>query len=157
MTLMQRLIEIGSANIVRNTEPVQRHPLLLIVEDGDDIAASLQPICDFLDIVVEKLPSECDLASALRDYVPMGVVAYLDSRGQDGCHLMMTVAQHDRSLPVMLLVGEDPALAGAVDAVEELWKLDAVVKSPRLPSIGGIVDFIFRAGRKGRCTRLVPI
>ncbi len=155
MTYVQRLIEIGPGDSVPNTEPLQRHPLLLIVEDGDVIAAALQPICDFLDIAVERLASDHDLASALRDYRPMGVVAHLDCQGQDGCHVMMTVAQHDRGLPIMLVTGDDPALVGAADAVEELWKLEAVVKSPRLPGIGAIVDFIFRAGRKGRCTRLV--
>lgn len=157
MTYMQRLIEIGPADSALNVEPIQRHPLLLIVDDGDGITSTLQPICDFLDIAVERLPSEQDLASALRDYRPMGIVAHLDCHGQDGCHVMMTVAHHDRSLPILLLTGDDPALAGAADAVEELWKLEAVVKSPRLPGIGAIVDFIFRAGRKGRCTRLVPV
>jgi hypothetical protein len=157
MTYMQRLIEIGPADGARNIEPIQRHPLLLIVEDGNGIAAALQPICDFLDVAVERIPSENDLAGALRDYRPMGVVAHLDCQGQDGCHVMMTVAQHDCSLPILLLTGDDPALVGAADAVEELWKLEAVVKAPRLPSVGAIVDFIFRAGRKGRCTRLVPV
>lgn len=157
MTYMQRLIEIGSADSARNIEPIQRHPLLLIVEDGDGVAAALQPICDFLDIAVERLPSEHDLAGALREYHPMGVVAHLDCKGQDGCHVMMTVAQYDHSLPILLLTGDDPALAGAVDAVEELWRLEAVVKSPRLPSIGAVVDFIFRAGRKGRCMRLLSV
>jgi CheY-like chemotaxis protein len=157
MTFMHQLIEAGSADIARSTEPIQRHPLLLIVEDDDATAAALQPICDFLSIAVERVPSEHDLASALRDYRPMGVVAHLDCHGQDGCHVMMTVAQHDRSLPVLLLTGDDPALAGAADAVEELWRLEAVVKFPRLPNMGKIVDFIFRAGRKGRCLRLVPV
>jgi DNA-binding NtrC family response regulator len=157
MTFMQRLIEIEPADSARNTVPIQRHPLLLIVEDGDGIAAALQPICDFLDIAVERFPSERDLASALREYRPMGVVADLDCKGQDGCYVMMTVARYDCSLPILLLTGDDPALAGAADAVEELWKLEAVVKSPRLPSIGAVVDFIFRAGRKGHCTRLVPV
>jgi ActR/RegA family two-component response regulator len=157
MTFMQRLIEIGPADSAHNTVPIQRHPLLLIIEDGDEIAAALQPICDFLDIAIERLPSEQDLASALRECRPMGVVADLDCKGQDGCYVMMTVARYDRGLPILLLTGDDPALAGAADAVEELWKLEAVVKSPRLPSIGAVVDFIFRAGRKGQCTRLVPV
>ncbi len=156
MTYMQRLIELASAGGARNIEPIQRHPLLLIVEDGVETATRLQPICDFLDIAVERIPSEHDLAGALRDYSPMGVIAHLDCQGQDGCHVMMTVAQHDRSLPVLLLTGDDPALAGAADAVEELWKLEGVSKFPRLPGVGAIVDFIFRAGRKGRCLRLVP-
>ena len=157
MTYMQRSVELASADSARNLEPTRRHPLLLIVEDGDGTAGALQPICDFLNIAVERLPSEHDLAGALRDHSPMGVVAHLDCQGQDGCHVMMTVAQHDRSLPVLLLTGDDPALAGAADAVEELWKLEGVVKSARLPSVGAIVDFIFRAGRKGRCLRLVPV
>ena len=157
MTYLQRLTELGSADSAHNVEPSPRHPLLLIVEDGDDIACAFQPICDFLDIAVERIPSEHDLAGALRDYHPMGVVAHLDCEGQDGCHVMMTVAQHDRSLPVLLLTGDDPALAGAADAVEELWKLESLVKYPRLPKIGVIVDFIFRAGRKGRCLRLMPV
>jgi hypothetical protein len=157
MTYMQRLIEHDATDRACNIEPARRHPLLLIVEDGDDTAVTLQPICDFLDIAVERIPSEHDLAGALRDHRPMGVIAHLDCHGQDGCHVMMTVAQHDRSLPVLLLTGDDPALAGAADAVEELWKLEDVAKFPRLPGIGTIVDFIFRAGRKGRCLRLVPV
>lgn len=157
MTYVQRLIELGFAHGVHNIEPIQRQPLLLIVEDGDGTAAAIQPICDFLDIAVERLPSGHDLAGALRDYRPMGVVAHLDCQGQDGCHVMMTVAQHDRTLPVLLLTGDDSALAGAADAVEELWKLEAVVKFPKLPGMSAIVDFIFRAGRKGRCLRLVPV
>jgi hypothetical protein len=157
MTYMQRLIEIGSVDRANKVEPIQRHPLVLVIEDGDGIAAVLQPICDFLDIGIERLPSEYDLAGALKDYCPMAVMAQLDCLGQDGCHVMMTVAHYDRSLPILLLTGDDPALAGAADAVEELWKLEAVAKFPRMPSIGVIVDFVFRAGRKGRCTRLIPI
>jgi ActR/RegA family two-component response regulator len=157
MTHVQRLIEIGTTHSSQDIEPIQRHPLLLIVDDDDGIAAILQPICNFLDIVVERLPSEQDLADALRDHIPMAVVAHLDCQGQDGCHVMMTVAHYDRSLPILLLTGDDPALAGAADAVEELWKLQSVMKYPRLPSIGGVIDFIFRAGRRGRCMRLTPV
>jgi ActR/RegA family two-component response regulator len=157
MTYMQRLIEIGSVDSTNKVERIQRHPLVLVIEDGDGIAAALQPICDFLDIAIERLPSEYDLAAALRDHRPMAVMAHLDCLGQDGCHVMMTVAQYDRSLPILLLTGDEPALAGAADAVEELWKLEAVAKFPRMPSIGVIVDFVFRAGRKGQCIRLMPI
>ena len=40
MTYMQRLIELASAGSARNIEPIQRHPLLLIVEDGDETATT---------------------------------------------------------------------------------------------------------------------
>jgi hypothetical protein len=157
MTYLQRLIEIKPVESADDVQLIQRQPLLLTVEDDDGIATTLQSICDFLDIAVERLPSEHDLASALRDYRPMGIVAHLDCHEQDGCYVMMTVAQYDPNLPILLLTGDDPALVGAADAVEELWKLKAVIKSPHLPSIGTIVDFIFRAGRKGCYNRLVPV
>ena len=62
----------------------------------------------------------------------------------------MTIAAHDRSLPVLLITGPDPALLGAVDAVEELWELSSVEKWQELPGVGAMVDFLFRAGRKGK-------
>jgi precorrin-3B methylase len=68
----------------------------------------------------------------------------------------MTVAAHDRDLPVMLISGGDPALLGAIDAVEEIWQLTSVVRSQQLPGVGAIVDFLFRAGRRGNCMRLMP-
>jgi hypothetical protein len=157
MTYLQRLVEIRPVDSTDDVQRIQRQPRLLTVEDGDGIATALQPICDFLDIALERLPSEYDLAGALRDYRPMGIVAHLDCQEQDGCYVMMTVAQYDPSLPILLLTGDDPALVGAADAVEELWKLKAVTKSPHLPSIGAIVDFIFRAGRRGCCSQLVPV
>ena len=86
---------------------------------------------------------------------PMAIVAEMEATGQDGCHVLMTVATHDRDLPVMLIFGDDPALLGAIDAVEEIWQLSSVDKWPRLPGVGAVVDFLFRAGRKGGCMRLM--
>ena len=63
----------------------------------------------------------------------MGVVSELDCGSVDGFHVMMTVAAFNQHLPIMLVTGPDPSLVGAVDAVEELTQLDALVKWPRLP------------------------
>ena len=87
----------------------------------------------------------------------MAVVAEMDASGQDGCHVLMTVAAYDSDLPVLLIVGDDPALLGAIDAVEELWQLSSVLKWPRLLGIGAMVDFLFRSGRRGGAMRLMPI
>jgi hypothetical protein len=70
---------------------------------------------------------------------------------------MMTVADYDRDMPVLLLTGDDPALLGAVDAVEEIWQLTAVDKWPQLLGVGAVVDFLFRAGRRGDCMRLMSV
>jgi len=87
----------------------------------------------------------------------MAVVAEMDTTGQDGCNVLMTVAAHDRDLPVLLITGGDPALLGAIDAVAEIWQLASVVKWPQFLGVGPAVDFLFRAGRKGGCMRSLPI
>lgn len=157
MSHIQRLLELTSSNTANDAAPGRRYPLLLVVEDGEEISSALQPICEFLEVVVECLPSHRNLAHALQLHGPMGVVAHMDSLGQDGCHVMKTVAAYDRSLPLMLITGDEPALAGAADAVEELWQLESVVRSCQLPSVAATVDFLFRAGRMGQCMRLLPV
>jgi hypothetical protein len=55
----------------------------------------------------------------------------------------------------VLLLVDDPALLGAIDAVQEFWQLTSVTKWSQLPGVGAVVDFLFRAGRKGNCMRLM--
>jgi hypothetical protein len=134
-----------------------RNPLVLVVEDGIRLSEAFRVICDCLGVAVERLPSTDDLKVALRTRRPMVVIAEMDGAGQDGCHVLMTVAEHDRSLPVLLIMGPDPALVGAVDAVEEIWELTSVETWPNLLGVGAMVDVLFRAGRQGRCMRLMSV
>ena len=69
---------------------------------------------------------------------------------------MMQVAEHDPGLPILMLTGLEPGLAGAVDAIEEMWNLTSVTQSPGLPDIGRLVEFLFHAGRRGDCVRMMP-
>jgi hypothetical protein len=134
-----------------------REPLVVVVEDGMRLSGAFQMICECLSVAVERIPSQDDLAPMLRARRPMAVVAEMDATGQDGCNVMMTIAAHDPSLPVLLITGHEPALLGAVDAVEELWQLSSVEKWPDVLGVGAIVDFLFRAGRKGHCMRLLSV
>jgi DNA-binding NtrC family response regulator len=131
--------------------------VVLVVSDNPEVASVLDNICDFLGFGVELLTTHEDLAPILRRYRPMAVVAELNGQGQDGCHVMMQVADHDPSLPILMLTGLEPGLAGAADAVEELWNLTSVTKSPELPKIGHLVEFLFHAGRRGDCVRMMPV
>jgi hypothetical protein len=141
---------------MRAVIPARRQAVVAVVEDGIEIAQELWRICEFLDIAVMRVPGHGDLSSVLQTNAPMAVVCELDGSGQDGCHIMKTVANHDSSLPVMILTGDDPALIGAADAVEEIWRLTEVTKLESLPGMAGLVDFLFHAGRKGNCLRLLP-
>jgi len=133
-----------------------REAVIAVVEDGVRIAREFWAICEFLDIGVVRVSGRCDLGAVLRKHTPMAVVCEMDGVRQDGCHIMKTVASHDPSLPILLVTGDEPILAGAADAVEEIWHLTEVTKARSLPGIAGLVDFLFHAGRKGGCLRLMP-
>ena len=159
MTYMDQSIEVFAA--AREGEAPSSHgsrePIVLVVEDDEEYSTALRPVCDCLDVMVERMATHNDLGSLLTERRPMAVIAAMDGAGQDGCHVLMTVAAYDPDLPVLLITNDDPALLGAIEAVEEIWQLRSVVKWPRLAGIGALIDFLFRAGRKGRCMRLMPL
>ncbi len=133
-----------------------RAPLVLVIEDGTRLSEAIHELCDFLRIGVETIGGEVDLVRTLRDRRPMAVLAEMDGTSQDGGYVMMRIAEHDRTLPLMLLTGSGPALIGAAEAIEELCELSAVARHPVLPDLGDIVEFLFRAGQSGRCLGLMP-
>jgi Flagellar regulatory protein FleQ len=152
VTIMDRPASMDS----RQVSQAAAQPVVVVVSDDPTLSRSLETICEFLEISVEYVTTDEDIAVVLRDYNPMALVGEVDGRGQDGFHVMMTLAGHDRDLPFLLLTGGDPIAAGAADAVEELWGLTSVIKSAELPKVGQLVDFLFRAGRRANCLGLMP-
>lgn len=134
----------------------RREPLVLAVEDEGRFYEGLQPICDFMGVRLERIDSHRDLSPLLKVSRPMAVFCELDSPDQDGCHIMKVVAEHDRTLPLMVVSGRDPILLGAAQAVEEVLHLTGVVVSEQLLEVGELVEFLFSASRKGRCLNLMP-
>lgn len=153
MTYMEKAF----APHLSGTDMASRTPLLIVIDDESRIADAFRVVCDCLEVMVQQLQSSADLAATLRQSKPMAVITELDMANQDGCHVLKTVAAYDCNLPIMVIAGTDAALLGAIDAVEEIWGLSSVSKSLDLPSIGEIVDFLFRAGQSGRCLRLMPV
>ena len=133
-----------------------RQPVLLVVEDWPEWSAAIQGLCDCLEVTVEPVSSHLDLTAVLDEHRPMAVLAGMEAAGQDGCHVLKSVARHDPSVPVLLLTTGDAALEGAADAVAQIWGLSDVLQRPELPPAGEFVEFLFRAGLKGRCLGLVP-
>ena len=127
---------------------VSRELLVIVVEDTPVLSRSIGFLCDYLGIRVETVASTTSLGAMLPRKRPMAVMAPLDNAAQDGCHVLKTVASYDRTLPVLLVTGSDPAHLGAVEAVEEIWQLDHVQKSACIPGIGDLVEFLFKAGRR---------
>jgi hypothetical protein len=135
----------------------RRMPTVLVLEDGRCLSDGLRELCGFLDVVVERIDSTEELLPFLRCGRPMAVVAAMAAVGQDGANVLMTVARHDPTLPVLMITDGHPALAGAVDAVTELWGLTEVVQAAEVLSPGALVQFLCRAGLRGNCLALLPI
>jgi hypothetical protein len=140
-----------------HAEPRRRMALALALEDGRAMSDALQAICDFLEITVKRVSSTEDLLPFLQQYQPMAVIAAMDATGQDGCNVLMTVAQHDPGLPVLLLTGDESAAAGAVEAVTDLWGLTEVMQTALWPAPGTLAEFLCRAGMRGNCLGLMPV
>jgi hypothetical protein len=155
--LLQSGIPSGQHHVPTHADPHRRLSLVLALEDGRALSDAMRQICDFLEISVERIDSNEDLLPFLQRCRPMAVIATMDAEGQDGCNVLMTVAQHDPSLPVLLMTGTDPAVAGAADAVTELWGLTEVMQTAAWPTPGATVEFLCRAGLRGNCLAVMPV
>ncbi|MBN8903430.1 MAG: hypothetical protein BGO51_23385 [Rhodospirillales bacterium 69-11] len=130
---------------------------VMLVDSRGTSATALANLCGFLEIGLLRADDDLPLAAQLERHRPMAIVAELDDPMQDGCHVLMTVAGFDPDLPVLLVTGDDPRLLGAVDAVEELWGLGRVTRTPALPPAGALVEFLFQAGRRAGVGRMMPV
>jgi len=155
--LLQPEIDSEQRHVSTHADPNRRRALVLALEDSWAVSDAMRQICDFLEISVERIDSNDDLLPFLQRCRPMAVIATMDAEGQDGCNVLMTVARHDPDLPVLLMTGIDPAAAGAVDAVTELWGLTEVMQAAAWPAPGTIVEFLCRAGLRGNCLAFMPV
>jgi len=128
---------------------------ILVVRDIEKNNECLDAVCEFLDIGVEHATTKDDLIPLLFGLRPMAVIADLDGEVEDGFHVMKLAARYDRALPILLLTSNDPALLGAVDAVQEVWGLRHVATASGTGGIGALVDFICHAARDAGRSQLM--
>ncbi len=121
--------------------------LVLVVEDRPRLSPTVGPMCEFLGLPMRRVGTNANLGELLNSLLPMAIICELEGGLQDGCHIMKTVAAHDPELPIMLITGADQALAGAADAVEEIWGLSNVLKLRSGPGLGDVAEFLFRFAR----------
>jgi len=122
--------------------------MLRVVEEDHTISGGIGDLCVSLqiDVVVARTAAEFSRLLVARN--PIAVVAAVDTRDQDGYHVLMEVSERERTLPVMLITGSDPAMMGAAEAVIELWRLDSVQICAHLPSVGQLAEFLCDSVRR---------
>jgi CheY-like chemotaxis protein len=159
------MVHIGTAEIINRdwsaitfeSQNIPRRYSVLIVRDRDKNTDYLDAVCEFLDIAVEHVTAGDDLRTMLPVLRPMAVIADLDGDVQDGFHVMKIASNYNHALPILLLTGNDPALLGAVDAVQEVWGLTRVTTAPSSAGIGALVDFICNSARDAGRSRSMRI
>ena len=134
-----------------------RQGVVAVVSDDPMTIGNLAPVCEFLDLRMEIVSAGVDLNQVLHVHQPMAVITDVEGKEQDGFHIMKVIARHNRELPVMLLTNGDAGLMGAADALQDLLGLTSVTRTSAFPLAGQIVGFLFSAGRRAGCMRLVPI
>jgi CheY-like chemotaxis protein len=147
--------QVGAEDVIRRypeasmpeDQTISGRHSVLVVRDADRNSEYLESVCGFLDIGVRHATTADDLRTMLTSVRPVAVIADLDGEGQDGFHVMKIAADYDRSVPILLLTGYDPALLGAIDAVQEIWGLTRVGTAAVSAGIGAWVDFICHAAR----------
>lgn len=142
---------------LQSERPAEQQALVVIACDSPETAKQLEAVCEFFDLGAEVVPAEADLLKVLWQHHPMALIADIDGQHQDGFHTLKTVAAYDRDLPVLLLTAGDPIMMGAADAVQEVWNLTTVSPSTDAALAGQLAEFLFAAGRRAGCMRLVPI
>jgi CheY-like chemotaxis protein len=139
------------------TTTAAQQGIVVIVSDDPATIENLTPVCEFLELKMAVVSAGTDLIEALRQHRPMAVISDVEGQDQDGFHIMKLIARYNRELPIMLLTGGDAVLMGAADAVQDLWGLTSVTRTSGFPVAGQLVAFLFGAGRRAGCMRLVPI
>jgi CheY-like chemotaxis protein len=139
------------------TMMVAKQGVVAIVTDNVATVEQLAPVCDFLDLKIEIVSSGMDLEQALQQHRPMAVISDVEGDQQDGFHTMKLIARYSQDLPILLLTAGDSVLMGASDAVQALWGLTCVTSTSAFPMAGQLVQFLFNAGRRAGCMRLVPV
>lgn len=151
-----------SDTLVRDTSfagsvPAARPGVVALFSDSAETIRAMAPVCEFLDLRLEVVSAGSDLMTVLRTERPLAVISDIDGEEHDGFHAMKQVARYNPDLPMLLLTEGDQALMGAADAVQELWGLTQVTQTSAYPMAGQLVNFLFAAGRRAGCMRLVPV
>jgi hypothetical protein len=158
------MVHFGNAMVIdpiRDVTPFLERTILsqysvLVVRDSNKSNDYLDAVCEFLDIGVEHATTADDLKPILLGLRPMAVIADVEGEVADGYHIMKMAADYDKSLPVLLLTTNEPALLGAVDAVQEICGLRRVATASG-GGMGELVDFICHASRDAGRSRMMRV
>ena len=133
-------------------------PVIVVVESHPSLSVAITEVCNFLRIRVERLATAVGHhRNRLRDTQPIAVMTEAEDMNYQVYDLLMSVASYDPDLSMMVVLTDDPAARGALEAARDLWQLTDVVHSAKRPGIRALIDFLFHAGRKSGASRVIAV
>ena len=135
-------------NLSRSVPSYREDASLLVITDDPGLIHGLRSICDWLEMRLEPVSSGINAGNILNQCRPTAVIFEADGEEQDGFHIMRQIANHDRTLPIMVLTHGDPTLAGAVDAVQDLCELTSVTQPAGDLTVSELMEFLAKATRR---------
>jgi hypothetical protein len=135
-----------TANVVAS--PALINPVVIVVETQPSLSNFISEVCDFLRIRVERIDHAAGIGQWLRDLQPIAMLSEMQDANYLLYDLLMSVADYDPTLPLLVVMQNDPATHGALEAARELWQLSDVSLLGERPGIRALIDFLFRAGGK---------
>jgi CheY-like chemotaxis protein len=130
-------------------EEMAAHEIEKIIIVFESRAAGAQPIaeiCRAMGVRVLALRGERRLLEILHYLQPVAVVADCVMEEQDGFDVMKVIACYNRQLPMLMLTNGDHHLAGAAEAVAEIWHMTDVTVSTAIPTAHSLRAFLNSVG-----------
>jgi hypothetical protein len=134
-----------------------RPPVAVVLERHERLSGRYGHLFSYLGIRLARVGAGQEFAAALRAERPMAMLWELAAEPFAACRVLAAIAEHDRSLPVLMVADEDARNLAAVEAIGELWQLSEVRKLVGEPDLQEMVEFLFRASRKGGTLRMLSV
>ncbi|MCK8784730.1 hypothetical protein M0638_10085 [Roseomonas sp. NAR14] len=120
---------------------------VVLMEHGGQLASGLTPFCDYLQLEIESVRNGAGLELALQVLRPVAVVAEVGSDLRRISEVIETVARHDRSLPLLLVMVDQPDTRGTALAAGRQWQLATLSTVASNAAASRMMDFLADAGR----------
>ncbi len=138
----------------RRHAEAQPTPLVMVVESVPDISEMLQDLCDFLRIRIVRVAAGAALARELLIERPICILAHAPQAGPEVCDTLVAIAQHDPTLPVLLVTANSLDDPPEPHSIQPLSNLTWIAQRPGLRML---VEFLFMAERHTDTPGLMPI
>jgi FixJ family two-component response regulator len=128
-------------------QPESATPVVLIVDDRKDVAATMADLCRAFGFAAEVGEEGIDMFALLERHRPAAVIVDVMMPGQDGYEALKEVARFDPMLPVLLVTGHGDdwlRIGQTLGRAQGLATVQTASKPVRAPALRAFLDGVRR-------------